>query len=297
MGRQSHIFIIDDVPENIEVLGDAVSSLGDVSFALSGKDGLERIRAQHPDLILLDVMMPEMNGYEVFAELQVDESTAQIPVIFVTAKSDALSETAALNAGALDFISKPINPTVAKARVRMHLAHLERSREVRQLNAELEQRVAERTQALSDALHKSRAAQEAKAHLLANMSHEFRTPLNAVLGMAHLATQRISDPDTAELIRKISASGNRLLTLLTGILDMARLETHKLTIQHVPFNLHTVVQASVGLLRARAQAKGLALEVAVDANVPLDLVGDPVRIGNVLTNFLSNAVKLSLIHI
>ena len=293
MTPHPRILIIDDVPDNIEVLGDAVASLGDVSFALSGPEGLQLIQAQHPDLVLLDVMMPGMNGYEVFATLQLDEDTADIPVIFVTAKNDPQSEASALDAGATDFISKPINPTVAKARVRMHLEHLARSREVRQLNAELEQRVTERTQALNDALIKSQAAQVAKANLLANMSHEFRTPLNAVLGMAYMASKRVSDAETAEMIRKISASGNRLLGLLSGILDLARIETQQLAIQKVPFNLQTVLLASVELAKPRALAKGLALELALAPSVPTDLVGDPVRIGNVLTNFIGNAIKFS----
>lgn len=293
MKRSPTILIIDDVSDNVEVLGEAIAGLGEVRFALSGAEGLRRIEEQHPDLILLDVMMPGMNGYEVFAALKTSDATAHIPVIFVTAKSDPLNETSALNAGAMDFISKPINPTVAKARVRMHLAHLERAREVQQLNAELEQRVRERTQALSDALSKSRAAQEAKAQLLANMSHEFRTPLNAVLGMAYLASRKVADPAVTTMLSRISDSGNRLLGLLTGILDLASIETHKLGIEKIPFDLPAVVQARVDLLRSRALTKGLKIDTDVEQALAATVLGDPVRIGNVLNNFLDNAIKFS----
>lgn len=293
MNRTPQIFIIDDVADNIEVLGQAIASAGEVSFALSGEDGLARIRQRHPDLILLDVMMPGMNGYEVFAHLKASPDTAHIPVIFVTAKSDPQYETTALNAGAIDFLSKPINPTVALARVHMHLAHLARAREVQQLNGELEQRVQERTQALGDALAQSRAAQDAKASLLANMSHEFRTPLNAVLGMSYLASRKVSEPAVVEMLRKITESGNRLLGLLTGILDLAKIETQQLRIEKIPFALPTVVQASVELLRSTAVAKELEIETHIDAALAGELMGDPVRIGNVLTNFISNAIKFS----
>lgn len=293
MSRQPTILIIDDVPDNIEVLGDAISSLGDVSFALSGPEGLRLIEAQHPDLVLLDVMMPEMNGYEVFAHLQTSEATAHIPVIFVTAKSDPLSEAAALNAGAIDFISKPINPIVARARVRLHLDHQARAHEVRQLNLELEQRVEERTQALSDALLQSRAAQEAKSLLLANMNHEFRTPLNAMLGMARMATKRVQDPQAQQWLQKIDSNGNQLMGLLSGILDLARIETRQLAIYRVPFNLQAVFSGCAQLHQQRAEAKGLHMALTTAPDLPWNLVGDPVRIGNVLVNLVSNAIKFT----
>jgi len=293
MPQTPQIFIIDDVPDNIELLSRALAGQGQIRFALSGAKGLEKVRANKPDLILLDVMMPEMDGYEVFAALKKEPETADIPVIFVTAKSDPVSETAAIEAGAVDFINKPINPTVVKARVRMHLAHRAREREVRQLNSELEQHVQERTRALKDALVKAEAVQKAKANLLANMSHEFRTPLNIVLGMSHIVSKQVSDPQVTEKLGRISLSGKNLLALLNDILDMARLEANKFQIETMDFNLQKVFDASLGLLSARAQSKGLALVRDVDASVPLDLHGDPVRLGQILSNLVSNAIKFS----
>lgn len=293
MPQTPHIFIIDDVPDNIELLSRALAGEGQIRFALSGAKGLDRVRANKPDLILLDVMMPEMDGYEVFAELKKSPDTADIPVIFVTAKNDPFSETAAIEAGAVDFINKPINPTVVKARVRMHLAHREREREVRQLNAELEQRVEERTRALKDALVKAEAAQKTKANLLANMSHEFRTPLNIVLGMSHIVSKQVGDPQVTEKLGRISLSGKSLLALLNDILDMARLEANKFQIETMDFQLQKVFDASLGLLHARAQAKGLELTCHIDPQVPLYLHGDPVRLGQILGNFVSNAIKFS----
>jgi signal transduction histidine kinase len=293
MAPRPRILIIDDVPDNIDMLVHALDGMAEVRFALSGAQGLQRIREQIPDLVLLDVMMPAMNGYEVFAELQSDALTAGIPVIFVTAKSDALSETAAINAGAVDFINKPINPTVVKARVTMHLSHQAREREVRQLNAELEQRVLERTQALKDALRKVETAQQAKANLLANMSHEFRTPLNTVLGMSHLVAKRVPDPLVQEQMGMIAVSGKNLLSLLNDILNMSRLDANTFQIETMDFDLQTVVDACMGLVRARAQKKGLALEVQIEPAVPKDLHGDPLRLGQILVNFMGNAIKFS----
>ena len=293
MAPRPRILIIDDVSDNIDMLVHALDGIAEVRFALSGAQGLQRIREEAPDLVLLDVMMPEMNGYQVFVELQTNALTASIPVIFVTAKNDPLSETSALNAGAVDFIHKPINPTVVKARVKMHLSHQAREREVRQFNAELEQRVQERTQALKDALLKIETAQQARANLLANMSHEFRTPLNIVLGISHLVSKRTTDHQVQLQMEKIALSGKSLLSLLNDILDMSKLEANKFQIETMDFDLHTVVEACLGLVRARAQNKGLSLEVHVESAVPLDLHGDPLRLGQILTNLVSNAVKFS----
>ena len=293
MAPRPRILIIDDVSDNIDMLVHALDGIAEVRFALSGEQGLQRIREQAPDLVLLDVMMPGMNGYEVFVELQTNALTASIPVIFVTAKNDPLSETSALNAGAVDFIHKPINPTVVKARVKMHLNHQAREREVRQFNAELEQRVQERTQALKDALLKIETAQQARANLLANMSHEFRTPLNIVLGISHLVARQVPDPRVQSQMEKIALSGKSLLSLLNDILDMSRLDANKFQIETMDFDLHTVVEACLGMVRARAHNKGLSLEVQVEPAVPTDLHGDPLRLGQILTNLMSNAVKFS----
>jgi signal transduction histidine kinase len=293
MAPRPCILIIDDVSDNIDMLVHALDGIAEVRFALSGVEGLQKIRGHAPDLVLLDVMMPEMNGYEVFAEMQTSAQTAGIPVIFVTAKNDPLSETSALNAGAVDFIHKPINPTVVKARVKMHLSHRAREREVRQLNAELEQRVQERTHALKDALLKIETAQQARANLLANMSHEFRTPLNIVLGISHLVAKQVPDPQVQSQMEKITLSGKSLLSLLNDILDMSRFEANKFQIETMDFDLQTVVDACLGLVRERAQAKGLSLALQIEPAVPLDLHGDPLRLGQVLTNLMSNAVKFS----
>ena len=129
----TRILIVDDTPANIELLLAALEDEYELSFATSGRQALALLQTPElPDLILLDVMMPEMDGYEVNATLKQDLRTRHIPVIFITAKTDILSETRALADGAVDFIHKPINTDVLRARVRVHVMLQQRSRALQQ---------------------------------------------------------------------------------------------------------------------------------------------------------------------
>ena len=129
----TRILIVDDTPANIELLLGALEDDYELSFATSGRQALALLKTTElPDLILLDVMMPEMDGYEVNAILKQDPQTRHIPVIFITAKTDIMSETRALSDGAVDFIHKPINTDVLRARVRVHVMLQQRTRALQQ---------------------------------------------------------------------------------------------------------------------------------------------------------------------
>ena len=120
MQDRPRILIVDDVPENIEVLGEILADNYDIQCAFSGPEALE-LAVDRPDLILLDVLMPGMDGFEVCACLKANAATAEIPVIFITAKNNPEAEIAAFAAGAVDFITKPVNPVTARARIQTHL--------------------------------------------------------------------------------------------------------------------------------------------------------------------------------
>ena len=121
MALNGRILVVDDAMENIQILHAALQDEHEVLFAMDGPRALELVRTQQPDLILLDAVMPGMDGYALCKELQAAPETADIPVIFVTALSSPEDETRALGAGAADFISKPVNAAVVRARVRTQL--------------------------------------------------------------------------------------------------------------------------------------------------------------------------------
>lgn len=144
MSKRPTILVVDDLPDNIEVIGEILSSSYDIQCAFSGREALDLVAEKKPDLILLDVMMPEMDGYEVLINLQGAAATQDIPIIFVTAKDDTESESAALQAGAVDFIHKPVNPDVVRARVALFLALKGRENSLRHLNEVLRNEITER---------------------------------------------------------------------------------------------------------------------------------------------------------
>ncbi|MGR0278987.1 HD domain-containing phosphohydrolase [Marinomonas dokdonensis] len=115
------VLIVDDEPTNLHVLKRILEQDYRLAFATNGKKAIQLVHAEPPELILLDIMMPEMSGLEVCAELKSEKLLAHIPIIFVTALSDGANETDGLDAGAVDYITKPVNPSVVKARVRVHL--------------------------------------------------------------------------------------------------------------------------------------------------------------------------------
>lgn len=293
LSKRPRVLVIDDLPLNAEVIGENLSDFCDVESAVSGAEGLALIEETLPDLILLDVMMPGMDGYAVCEALKRDPRTREIPVIFVTGHNDAESESRALQAGAVDFIHKPVNRDVVRARARLHLALKSRERELRELNQELEQRVEERTAALKDALIRAEAAHRAKSLFLANINHELRTPMNAILGLSELIALQIADPLLQESVDKIGGAGRQLLGIMNDIIEVADLQAGKIEIEAIDFALRTLLGSLEDAWRGHAEAKGLTLVSDLDSALPPILRGDPVRLEQILGNFLSNAVKFS----
>ena len=301
------ILIIDDIPDNVLALGGVLEGAYEVQFAMSGPDGLELARQHAPDLILLDVMMPEMDGYAVFAELQREPKLRDIPVIFVTALSDADNETRALAAGAVDFIHKPINPLVVRSRVNTQMALKRRELELCRINAELDDRVKQRTseleertrqvETLNDALEEralqAEAANLAKRYFLGNMSHELRTPLNAIIGFTELLQRKTIDSWFLQRLGNIDKAAHQLAATIHDILSFTEIDAGQLKPTTVDFELPTVMQRIGILIEPRAAAKNLTHTVEFDPAIPASLSGDPGKLEQVILNLVGNAVKFT----
>ncbi len=316
------ILLVDDIPANIKVLIEALEDEYEIIIATNGERALRWAESdQPPDLILLDIMMPEMDGYEVCHRLKANEFTQDIPIIFVTAMHEEEDETRGLKMGAVDYVHKPYSLAIIKARIATHLAMKEQRDQLikaeahlQEANDSLEQRVEERTADLvksnaklveevfdhkktAKSLEKARIAAgqatQAKRDFLDNMSHEIRTPINGIMGFTSLLKVSSLQERQKSYIDMIATSTDRLLSTVDKVLDFAKIEAEELELVGQIFNLAELLQAAQNQTKNKAQQKGLVLQQKLDATLPKLVVGDPERLLQVLVNLLENGIKFS----
>ena len=283
--NKATVLVVDDTPDNLALMSSLLKDDYKVRVANSGERALQIAMADSPpDLILLDIMMPGIDGYEVCRRLKHETRTMNIPVIFLTARSAAEDEEKGLELGAADYIVKPISPPIAMARVKNHLALKAMADALRASNIELE--------AARSAAEKANLA---KSEFLSGMSHELRTPLNAILGFAQLLESE-SPPATAtqkESITEILKAGWHLLTLINEILDLTKVESGQVPLLQEPVSLADVLLDCQRMIEPQAQRRGIRMTFpAFDA--PRLVQADGTRLKQVLLNLLSNAIKYNV---
>jgi len=274
MATSNSLLIVDDDTSNLRMLIHILQEDYTIYTAKNGEEALNKAAISLPDLILLDIILPNIDGYEVLARLRESDDTKEIPVIFITGLSESSSEEKGLQLGAVDYVTKPFNPAVVRIKVRHQIQIINLQR------------------ALAGAAEAARIANHAKSAFLAKMSHEIRTPMNAILGITALQLQdETLTPDMREVFGMIYNSGDMLLGILNDILDMSKIEAGRLELVPAAYGVASLINDVTQLNIMRIDNKPVEFELHVDANTPAVVVGDALRMKQILNNLLSNAFK------
>ncbi|UBM61871.1 response regulator [Candidatus Sulfidibacterium hydrothermale] len=275
--KKDKILVVDDMAINLELIKSVLGKDGKYSLVTvtDGVSAIRKAKTNNFDLILLDIMMPGMDGYEVCKILKSYPTTKDIPIIFLTALNDPKNIQKAFQFGAVDYISKPFSKEELTARVNLHIS------------------LKHTTEELIKAKRAAESAAEAKAIFLANMSHELRTPMNGIIGMVDILKRTPLTDAQREYLSIIESSGENLLTIINDILDLSKIEAGHMELENIPFSLKEELTRVMNILQVIADKKKLPLVLKIADGVPPYVSGDPVRLKQIIINLVNNAIKFT----
>ncbi|MFA6540418.1 MAG: hybrid sensor histidine kinase/response regulator [Bacteroidota bacterium] len=263
------ILVVDDTEDNLDLLEFAMKRKPFTMLrAMSGKECLQIARKEIPDIIILDIQMPEMDGFETLKRLRAEPVTAGIPVIFLTAqRKDPQSIERGLELGAEEFLTKPIDTEELLVRTRMLL-------KLKKLEAELER---------------------TKADFMAMLVHDLRSPLSGIKSVIEYFREIFKQnnnlsPDQYSLFETIDDSAARMLALINDILDLSKLESGNINLDKQQIDFHLIVEMVSRDFKIQFKKKEIHFEAAIPENIPMVNI-DINKIGQVLMNLISNALK------
>ena len=263
-----------------------------VVWAKTLAEGIAAALRVLPDVILLDLSLPDSSGLATLRAMRAAVPGA--PIVVLTGQDDKTLVVAALETGAQDYLVKghfdhdALGRAVRHARVRSRL-----EQRLVHHQQHLEEMVKDRTIELARALDAAQAASRAKSSFLANMSHEIRTPMNGIMGMTSLLLRSATDQKQIDRLKTIDAASHHLMDVLNNVLDMAKIEAGKMDLDEHEFSPAALLREAQSLLDGEANAKSLRIELETDPALPPGLLGDSLRIKQVLINLAGNAVKFT----
>jgi DNA-binding response OmpR family regulator len=287
------IMIVDDNPANLKLLEDMLAQEGhEVRSFPRGRLALAAAMNSQPDLILLDINMPEMNGYEVCELLKATAELADIPVIFLSALNETQDKVKAFRAGAVDYISKPFQFEEVHARVETHLKLHDLQQGLQLHNDQLEEAVATRTFELAKANHRLTLLDRSKDAFLNLISHEFRTPLHGLLGVGELILDGMPfSKENEELHEVFIQSRRRILSILDDALLLTEIDVRGTQFRSAPVSLEVVLSRAIERATDFAGSRDVTFTTP-SADLGL-VVGDEGLLVRAFQSLLETAVKFS----
>lgn len=277
--EKGSILIVDDTPDNLRVLS---ATLGDrdydVQCAINGKLALMAVANQPPDLVLLDIKMPEMDGYQVCEALKSQQKTAEIPVIFLSALDDVIDKVKAFAVGGVDYITKPFQVEEVLARVEHQLTIRRLQKQLQNQNFRLQQ--------LNEDLKRSNQELEQFAYIV---SHDLQQPLQTITGFAELMltlkSQINLEEEAEEYVLPILDEGMRLQQLIKNLLHYSRVGTKQAAFEAIDCNI--ILEETLSNLSLAIQESGA---IITSEKLPM-VFGDRLQLGQLFQNLIANAVK------
>ncbi len=264
-----HILLVDDTPQNLQLLAEMLAHHlpCDLSFATDGYQALEAVKTDRPDLVLLDVMMPGMSGFEVCNRLKHSPDTVSIPIIFLTAKTETADMATGFNLGASDYVTKPFNAIELLARIKTHLHIRQSTLLITRKNDELRQML----------------------HILC---HDLANPVGTILSLLEMIDPENPDTESLEMVEQMAENA---MDLIGMVRQMRAIEDGKIrfTLQSVP--LREACLTARNIISPRLMDKDIALNIQIPADVKV-LADQTALVHSVLCNVLTNAVKFSEPH-
>lgn len=288
--EKAKILIVDDAPSKLMATAAVLDSLEQTTIVTvaSGAEALRRLLNDDFAVILLDVNMPGLDGFETAELIRQRRRSEHTPIIFLTAFPDDAYAAKGYSLGAVDYILTPASPDVLRSKVAVFVDLFHKTEQIKK---QADQRV------LLAQEHAARVAAEranvAKSQFLTNMSHELRTPMTAIIGMTDLALSEEVSPLVREYLQAVETNAHLLLELLNEILDISKLEAGKFTLESAPFSLRRMIQDLRHSFGYRAGEKGLEFQATVSEDAPDNLVGDSLRMRQIIMNLLANAIKFT----
>ncbi len=284
--NEASVLVVDDTPDNLRLLSRMLTRRGyNVRPVPNGLLALESVRLEPPDLILLDIMMPQMDGYKVCKELKADEQTRDIPVIFISALNEVFDKVKAFQVGGVDYITKPFQFEEVAARVKTHLTIRDLQKGLEEKNAQLEQEVTERKR-VEATLQERNAELDTFAHTVA---HDLKNPVNAVRGFAELLLMtygQMAEADLKKSIKRIVQAGYKIEGIINELMLLAGLRQQ--VVKPVPLDMAEIVEETMA--RLASLIEDYEGEFVMPDSWPIAKGYGP-WIEEIWANYMSNALK------